>query len=201
MSLASLLFSDYRRRLLGLLLLHPEQRYHVREIARLTAATPGTVARELTRLAEGGLLVREPSGNQVLYRANRDCLIYEEVAGILRKTSGLTDVLASALGALAPNIDVAFVFGSVASGKAVNGSDIDLLLIGDDLAFGAVVEAVYSEQQTLAREINPKVYSRAEWRRLAGENGAFFRDIMVKPKLFVKGDKDELGKLGGDLAT
>lgn len=96
MSLADVLFTDYRRRALGLLLLHPERHYHLLEIARLTGTVPGTLTRELTRLAEAGLLTREKVGNQVHYAANRDCPVYEELASILRKTSGVVDVLAEA---------------------------------------------------------------------------------------------------------
>ncbi len=201
MSLASVLFSDYHRRLLGLLLLHPDRRYHVREIARLIRATPGAVARELTKLAEAGLLVREPSGNQVLYRADRDCPVFTELASILRKTSGMAEVLANALSPLSDRIFSAFIFGSAAGDTATNGSDVDLLVIGDGLTYGALVDAVYEAQSALGREINPKLYNRAEWRQLTRENGAFFRDIMDKPKIMVMGDKDEPGKPGGDLAT
>ena len=51
LSLASVLFKDYRRRVLGLLLLHPGDSYHVREIARLTGTVAGTLHKELTTLA------------------------------------------------------------------------------------------------------------------------------------------------------
>ena len=196
MSLAQVLFPEYRRRVLGLLLLHPEQRYHVREIARLTGTTPGTLARELSKLAEAGLLDRARVGNQVLYSASEACPVFEELASILRKTSGLVDVLAQALAPLAPRIDTAFVFGSMASGKASIGSDVDLMIIGDGLGYGEVVSLLYEQQETLGREINPKVYERKDWQQLAQENGSFFRDIMSKPKLFVIGGESELGKLG-----
>ena len=88
--LAELLFKDYRRQALGLLLLHADKRYHVREIARLTGTVAGTLHKELARLADAGLLLKETVGNQVFYEANRDCPIFEELASILRKTSGLT---------------------------------------------------------------------------------------------------------------
>jgi hypothetical protein len=39
--LASLLFGDYRQKVLARLLLHPEQSHHVREIARLTGTSTG----------------------------------------------------------------------------------------------------------------------------------------------------------------
>ena len=190
--LARLLFTDYRRRVLGLLLLHPERKYHVREIARLTGTVPGTLHKELTRLAEAGILVKEPVGNQVQYAANRDCPIFEELASILRKTSGIADVLAEALAPLAERIDTAFVFGSVASGKETTGSDVDVLVIGD-VTFAEVVKALDPAQEILGREINPKVYDRREWKQMQKRKDAFVKDIMTKPRLQVMGKGLELG--------
>src|SRR5258708_37678592 len=88
-----LLFSAYRRQVLALLLLRSGESFHVREIARLAGVPAGSLHRELKLLSDAGLLVREPVGNQVRYRANRDHLIYPELAEIFRKTSGLADVL------------------------------------------------------------------------------------------------------------
>jgi DNA-binding transcriptional ArsR family regulator len=96
----AILFSEYRRRVLGLLLLHPYERYHVREIARLTNTTAGTLHRELSKLAKANVLLRELSGNQVYYQANRNFSIYTELASILKKTSGLVDVLFDSLAPL-----------------------------------------------------------------------------------------------------
>lgn len=191
MTLADVLFTNYRRRALGLLLLHPERHYHLREIARLTGTVPGTLTRELTRLAEAGLLTREKVGNQVHYAANRDCPVYEELASILRKTSGVVDVLAEALLPLADRIGLAFVFGSMASGKAGAGSDIDVMVIGA-AGFAEVVTALYPLQQTLGREINPKVYGAAEWAQLVAGQGAFVQDVLERPKLFIVGGEADL---------
>lgn len=196
MSLASVLFTDYRGRVLGLMLLHPDQAYHLREIARLTGSSPGTLARELDKLTGAGILNLERVGNQARYSANRDCPVFEELASIVRKTSGLADVLAEGLAPLAEKIDVAFVFGSMASGKAHAGSDVDLLLIGD-AGFAEVVAQLHPLQQTLGREINPKVYSGAEWTALVSKQSAFVRDVLGKPRLFVIGNEQSLGKLGG----
>ena len=190
--LAELLFKDYRRRVLGLLLMHTDRRYHVREIARLTGTVAGTLHKELARLADAGLLLKETAGNQVLYGANRDCPIFEEMASIFRKTSGLTDVLAGTLALFPDRIVAAFVFGSMASGKETAGSDIDLLIIGD-VGFSEIVKAVYSAQEVLGREINPKVYSKKEWRKMLKDKDAFITEILKKPKLFIAGSEDELG--------
>ena len=190
--LAELLFKGYRRRILGLLLMHADKRYHVREIARLTDTVAGTLHKELSRLADAGLLLKDNVGNQVLYGANRDCPIFEELASIFRKTSGITDVLASALASFSDKIVAAFVFGSMASGREAAGSDIDLLIIGD-VGFTEVAQAVYSAQEVLGREINPKVYSKKEWNQMLKNKDAFIKEVLKKPKLFIAGSEDELG--------
>ncbi|MFT0182692.1 MULTISPECIES: nucleotidyltransferase domain-containing protein [Pseudomonas] len=193
MSLASVLFPDYRRKVLALLLLHPESSYHQREIARLTETQSGTLSRELVKLVAAGLAVKTRVGNQQHYRANRECPIFEELASILRKTSGLTDILAEALSPIADRISAAFVFGSMASGKASAGSDIDLMILGT-VTFREVVAVLYPCQETLGREINPKVYQREEWQRLLAEGGAFITDLLEKPKVFVIGDASYLSQ-------
>lgn len=187
-SLASVLFTDYRRRVLGLLLLHPEQAWHLREIARLTGTVPGTLTRELAKLTEAGVLQRQSVGRQVLFSANRACPVYEELASLLRKTSGLVDVLAEALLPMSAGIEVAFVFGSQASGKAKAGSDVDVMVIGE-AGFAEVVQALYPAQATLGREINPKVYRLPEWQKLVAAQGAFIRDVQAKPRLLVMGNE------------
>lgn len=195
--LSSLLFSDYRRRVLGLLLLNPDTTYHVRELARLTGTSAGTLHKELTKLTTGGILRRQEVGNQVRYGANRDCPVFEELASILRKTSGLVDVLVKALGGVEKNIALAFVFGSVARGEQQSNSDVDVMLVGS-LGFADAVQVLHPVQAILQREINPVVYSLEEFRRRAASDDSFIREVLVKPKLFVVGNENELRKLTQD---
>ena len=190
--LAEILFKDYRKRVLALLLLNPDKRYHVREIARITGTIAGTLNKELARLADAGILTRESIGNQVQYSADKQCPVYEELASILRKTAGLVEVLANALVTLEENIDVALVFGSMASDKATSASDVDLLVIGD-VEFSRVAKAVYPGQEILKREINPKVYTQKEWKKLIAKQDGFVNEVMKQPKLYIIGTKDELG--------
>jgi len=194
-SLSSTLFPSYRRRVLGLLLLHPEELLHGREIARRIGLPPGTLTRELKRLADVGLLNCERRGNQLVYSANRQCPIFEELAGILRKTSGLADVVARALEPLTDGIDVAFIFGSVARGTETQGSDVDLMIIGS-VDFGVVVDALHLAQQQLSRDINPKVFAPRDWRnRLEGRDPCL-RDVVGGKKLFLIGGENGLTELG-----
>lgn len=196
-SLSSVLFPEYRRRVLGLLLLRPDEALYGREIARRTGLPHGTLNRELVNLAQVGLLKRERRGNQVLYRADPGCPVFQEVASILRKTSGLADVLAEALTPLAGKIRVALVFGSMARGATRAGSDIDVLLVGE-LDFAEGVKALYPAQETLGREINPVIYSVAEFRRKRAADDPFLRDVLDHEKLFLIGNPHDLAKLAGD---
>ena len=194
-SLPSLLFPEYRRRVLGLLLLRPDEALHGREIARRTGLPAGTITRALGKLAEVGLLKREKRGNQQVYSADTSGPIFAELASILRKTSGLADVLVQALAPAAPKLRVAFVFGSVAQGRETAGSDIDVLLVGD-LSFREAVELLYPTQAVLGREVNPKVFATDEFMAKMKVE-PFLADVLAKPKLFLIGNDRDLEELAG----
>lgn len=192
--LADLLFGTYRKKVLGQLLLHPDTDYHVRELARLTHTAPGTLHKELARLADAGLLLRKAQGNQVRYQANTQCPVFAELAGVMRKTTGAAQVLAQALLPLAPR--VALIFGSVASGTENTRSDVDLLVVGD-VGFADLVQATYPAQQELGRDINPVVYSQVEFERRVQESDPFVVNLLANPKLFLIGTEHDLSQLAG----
>lgn len=192
--LSDVLFSEYRKRILGLLLLHPEQSYHVRELARLTHTSAGTLHKELSKLSDAGILQGKRVGNQQHYSANVQCPIFEELASIFRKTSGLVDVIAGALSSVKNQIQFAIVFGSVARGEQQSNSDIDVMVIGD-IGFGDVVTLLHDSQAILKREINPVVYSMASFKSRVEKNDSFIQAVLNKPKLFIIGTEYELRQL------
>lgn len=193
--LIDILLGSYRKKVLSALLLHPDADYHVRELARWTGTAPGTLHKELARLAEAGLLLRKVQGNQVRYQANRQCPVFTELAGLLRKTTGAAEVLTQALSPLLPA--VALIFGSVARGTETANSDIDLLVLAD-AGFAEVVKAIYPTQAMLGREVNPVVYSAAEFRRRTQDGEPLVSEILASPKIFLIGVEHDLGELIGD---
>lgn len=196
-SLATELLGASRTAILSTLLLRPEDALHVREIARVTGISPGTLHRELRALAELGLLSRRETGRQVSYSANRDAAVFKDLASLLRKTAGLGDVLKAALVPLVDRIRLAFVYGSMASGSARAHSDVDLMLLGS-LTFAEVVKAVHPAQTTIGREINPTVMSVAEFNRRRRERDGFVMSVSKAPKIWLFGDNDDFAKLGKD---
>ena len=191
--LAKTLFGAYRRRILAWLLLHPEQSYYVRELARLVKVPPGSLHRELKLLAATGLLLRNPVGNQVRYQANRDCPVFDELAGFFRKTAGLADVLREALAPLAAQIDIAYIFGSFAQGTERSTSDVDVLVVGEAL-FGSVVQAFAPTHERLGREVNPVVMTKAKFVQKCEQGDRFITRIVTETKIFLIGTNNDLGK-------
>lgn len=191
--LTETLFSDYRRRVLALLLIRPDEDFHVREISRLTSVPAGSLHRELKLLADAGLLARHAVGNQVRYQANRDCPIFSELAGIFRKTSGLADIICSALLPLADKVKAAFIFGSVAKGAESAASDVDVCVVGS-ASFTEVVMAVADLSQRVGREINPVVMPHEQFISKLDAGEQFVTRIMSEPKLFLIGGEHDLGK-------
>ena len=194
---AEVLFSRYHRRILSLLLLHPERSYYVREISRSARIAPGSAHRELKRLAESGILLRETVGNQVRYSANRDCPIFPELAGIFLKTEGLADVLREALTPLTSSVELAFVFGSVAQGVESVSSDVDLFVVGA-ASFADVVKATARCRERLGREVNPVVMSKSELCDKYRKGDRFVSRVVKESKIFILGGNDELGELTQD---
>jgi predicted nucleotidyltransferase len=198
--LLELLFGAYRRKVLGLLLLRPDESFHVREIARLTGVPAGSLHRELKSLADAGLLEREPVGNQVRYRANRLHQVYAELAEIFAKTAGLADVLRDALLPLSRRIELAFVFGSLAQGKQRAVSDVDVFVVGD-ASFAEVVKVLAATQPRLGREVNPVVMTRRDVRARLKAGDRFVARVAREPKIFLMGSEDDFRKLAKDRAA
>jgi predicted nucleotidyltransferase len=198
--LVEVLFGAYRRQILALLLLRPDESSYVREIGRLTGVPAGSLHRELKMLSEAGLLLRSVAGNQVRYQADRSCPIEEELAGIFRKTAGLADVLREALAPLAGKIRMAFVFGSVAQGKERATSDVDVLVVGST-SFAAVVEALSRAGERLRRDVNPVVMSKAAFETKRASGDRFVARVARESKILLVGDAGEFAELAENRAA
>jgi len=166
----------------------------MRQLARILGLGQGALQRELRRLTAAGILLREPRGRQVHYRANRECPIYADLQGLMLKTIGLADVLRSALAPLGKRIEAAFLYGSMAKGILTASSDVDVMVIGE-ASFGEVVAALNPTQDTLRREVNPSVYSADEFQHRVKDGHHFITAVLDGPKLFLIGGKGDLGRL------
>lgn len=193
-SLADALFTKTQQRVLGILFAQPERSFFANEIVRLSGTGIGTVHRELERLTQVGLLLESRLGNQRHFQANPAAPIFEELRGIVLKTFGLVDVLRAALQPLAGQIQVAFVYGSVARREDTASSDIDLMVVAETLAYPELFAVLGEFEPRLGRTVNPSLYKPAELARKLAAGSAFAARVLHQPKLFVIGGEDDLPK-------
>jgi predicted nucleotidyltransferase len=190
--LADALFTPVQQRVLGLLFGQPERRFQSGELIRLAHGGTGAVHRQLSRLAASGLVTVTRTGNQKHYQAREESPVFSELHGLVVKTVGLVGPIRKALGPLAPRIQAAFVYGSIAKKTETTMSDIDLLVLSDSLVYADLFEALQAAEAVLARQVNPTVLTSAEWRLRRAEPDSFAFRIATRPRLFVIGSDDDL---------
>jgi predicted nucleotidyltransferase len=191
-NLADALFTATQQRVLGCLFGEPGRTFSISELIQTTGAGSGAVQREVARLAGSGLLLMEPLGNQKRYRANPDAPIHDELISIVRKTFGLAAPLREALAPLADRLHMAFVYGSVAKGSDTASSDIDLMLVTDDLTYPEVMTALHPLIEHLGREINPTLYTRADLRKRIDTGNSFITRVLAQPRIWLIGSEHDL---------
>jgi predicted nucleotidyltransferase len=192
-TLSNTLFGQTRGAVLAVLFGHVGESYYLRQLARMTGITLGPVQRELRQLVDAGLVTKKTLGTQTLFSANEASPIFAEMRAIVAKTVGIRDILLAALSPLAANIDLAFVYGSVARSREGQQSDVDLMIVGG-VHFADVVDRIANAQKTLNREINPTIYTANEFK--SKMRGSFLKTVLGEKKLFIIGDENVLGELG-----
>ncbi len=192
MSLLEILFPHVRAEVLRLLFADDTRELHLRELTRQSGLSLGTLQTEVEKLRAADLLVSRRDGNRLYFRANAAHPLFTDLRQLVLKTAGLREVLAEALRDV-PGIELAFVFGSLATGSGKAGSDVDLMVIGD-ASLRTLAPRLRAAAERLGREINPVTLTAAEFARDRTKK-PFLRDVLAREKLFLKGNSDELARL------
>lgn len=190
--LANALFSGTKQRVLGLLFGQPSRSFYATELIGLAGSGSGAVQRVLATLAQSGLVTVRALGNQKHYQANADSPVFAELCGIAQKTVGLAEPLREALVPLARQIIAAFVYGSVAKKTDAASSDIDLMLLSDDVSYGDTFTALDAASSTLGRTVNPTILTRKEFARRMTAQESFLTRVLAQPKIWIIGGESDL---------
>lgn len=196
MSIATAIFSDSQSQLFIWVFGQPERSYHLSELRRLTGLGSASLQRELNRLVAAGLVHSERVGNLRRFQANPQSPVFNELVDLTRKTLGVEPLLRSALQPLVPDLQDAWVYGSVAKQTDTAHSDIDVMLIGKNLRLGKVLELLVPIEAQLGRKINPTCYTRVEFERRRNEPDSFVNRVLAQPILPLIGDAHEFGRTG-----
>ncbi len=191
-SVADALFTKVQQRVLAVLFGNPSRSFYANELIELAGSGTGAVQREFARLAASDLVTVSRLGNQKHYRANAASAVYEELRGLVLKTSGLVDVLRAALQPYVSPIVSAFVYGSVARRQDTAGSDIELMAVSDTLSYAELFAALEVATQQPGRTVNSTVYSRKELDKRVRSDNAFVKRVWSQPRLMVLGEEHVL---------
>lgn len=194
-SIGDALFTKTQQKVLGLLFGKPDKSFYTNEIMRWVDMGRGTVSRELERLVGAGLLFVTKEGNQNHYQANANSPVYKELVSIVKKSFGVADQIKAILKPLDINIELAFIYGSISKGTESKSSDIDLMLIGNELNYGSVMEVLMPLEESLQRTINPTIYDKKDFVAKLIEGNSFITRVMDQPKIMIKGCEDGIREI------
>jgi len=182
-SIGDALFTKTQQKLLALFFGQPDKSFYLNEVVRLADMGRGSISRELNKLTDAGVLVVSKQGNQNHYQANKALPIFNELKGVVKKTFGVAGVLQSALVPLLPQLSRAFVYGSVAKGEDNAGSDVDVMLVGEDLSYSEIMQLLESAELQLGRPVNPTIYSPTEFSERLAEGQSFLTKVMAQMQI------------------
>ena len=180
--------------LLRVFMLEPEREYYQRELQRLTGAHLRQLQRDLERLQRSGLVARRVDGNRTYYRAVPAHPAFADLRAAIMKTEGLGDELRGALAGLGDALALAFVYGSLARGDDVVGSDVDVLIVGS-ASRREVATALADAARSSGRELNPVIVAPADFTARWREGDHFISSVLAGPRIWLVGDEAALAAL------
>lgn len=192
LSMVDALFSKTQQSVLALLYGQPERTFYTNEIIRMSGKGSGAVQRELMRLVRSGLVHVTRIGSQKHFQANAEAPIYNELTLIIQKTIGLVGPLKEALEPFRQQIEIAFIFGSVAKKTDAASSDIDLMIISNIVTYADIFPALENLSPKLGRSIQPTIYTEMELDNRLETNNSFIRRVLSQSKLWLVGEEGDL---------
>ena len=177
------LFTKAQQKVLALLFGQTDKSFYLNEVVRHAAMGKGVISRELSKLCAAGLLVVTKQGNQNHYQANPHAPIFNELKQIVKKTMGVAGALQLGLAALLPQLEHAFIYGSIAKGEEHAGSDVDVMLVGENLSYTQILELLEPVEAQLQRKINPTIYTPIEFAERLAQGQSFLSKVMAQARI------------------
>lgn len=179
---------------LSLFFRQPHDEFYQRDIAQRTGESLLQVQRALKRIEKAGLIRKTKQGNRAYYKAEPMSPGFAGLRQAFLRTVALADLLKKTLSSLGEKVQVAFLYGSLASGQERTDSDIDLLILGEVTSFDLAI-ALKGLSYDLGREINPVVFPPDEFRQKAKQGDHFVTEVIRGPKIWLIGNENELARV------
>jgi predicted nucleotidyltransferase len=190
-SILDALFPSVRIGVLSATLLQPEHWWFMTELARHLKTSPSSLQRELESLTAVGLLLRRQDGRRAYFKANPDSPLFADLRGLIEKTSGLVPALTAALERFDDQIELAFIYGSIARGEEHSASDVDLMIVGT-LKQIDLLPTLRKLEASFRREVNVTLFSPEEFHRRLATKDHFLNSVLNGKTIPLKGTIDSI---------
>ncbi len=179
---------------LAVLFLHQDEAIHQSKIVNLTGLRIVQVQRALQRLLNDGIIDEHQQGNMVYYKLQPSHPLFQDLKNILYKSILIAEPFKKVFSDFSEEINIAFIYGSIATGTEAISSDIDLFLVSQ-IGLKKVSKLIAPIAKKLQREINPVIYSKTEFIDKVSHKDHFVMNVLHSKKLWLIGDENELSKI------
>jgi len=174
-----------------------EQPVTRRQLAAAAGVAPGNASAVIGQLIQSGLVSETVAGRSSMVALNRSHL----VAGPLLALAGLRGELIRRLRerlSVWPDLHGAWLFGSVARGEADGGSDVDLLIVADDLRWPdlhARLSQLHADVRSwTGNDLQLVEHSPLSWRKLVRAKNPLVAQIRLDGIALASGTASLLGR-------
>ncbi len=178
--LKSLFSSSIRADVLSLLLNSPDEKFYVREIAKLLRKNPSGVKRELDNLEEMGIVTSERVANLKYFQADKKSPLFNDLKNLITKSLGLPGALKAVLRAAGAR--AAFIYGSYAEDEEVE--TVDLMVIGAEVS---PVKEFRDLERKFGHRITWIEMTEEEYRRKKRVRSSDLKSILSKKRITLLG--------------
>jgi predicted nucleotidyltransferase len=184
------LFTKTQQQVLTLLFCHPDRSYAATELIAFARSGSGSTQRLLADLEHSGLVTTSKLGKRRLYRANTNTGLFRPLHDLLIQTVGLVDPLRTAIDALGTKVRLALVYGSIAKGTEHAESDVDLLIVADDLTLEDTFATFERAERTIGRRVHPTLYTPREFQKRLEDKHPFLTNVLAGDHIVLVGSID-----------
>lgn len=189
--LEQLFGSKLRVSALSWLLLHPDQRYYVRQLERILEVDSANLSRELSRLEKLGLLTSIVEGRQKYYRADTSCPLFPEIHELIRKDLDFPSLVRGSLALFLDRINTAFLVDTDSAGNSQGDREREIVVIGR-CERREVEEALIEIEDRYGYRLKVTSMTAKEWSRRLTSGERFAADLAARDKQYIVGDDDSL---------
>lgn len=160
--LDTLITSKTRLKLLMKFFMNPATRAYLRELSTEFGESTNSIRIELNRLTNAKLLKSENVGRTIVYKANREHNLFNDIRNVVQKFVGIDQIVDNLIMKIGA-IKSAYIIGDYAHG--IDSGLIDIVVVGD-VNRGALDGVAEKTGVAISRKIRSLVVDRVELLKL-----------------------------------